>query len=238
MKIFTRLPLRKEQGKIEAMDNLLPYLKESATVRRIKKGGNVLFQGEIPRSVMIVRDGVVRAYTITSSGEERIVALYSKDEIVPLAWALDQAPNALFYYDALSEVRVLTVPKQVFLDAVMNNQDILRSMIRFVTDEYTALLFRITGLGQSRAIEKIGYTLYYLLFRYGVEKPGGTFAIDIKMSQTVIAALVGLTRESTTKNLKILKDKGIIDYTNSTYTVNKARLEGFLGEDAFRDLTL
>ena len=220
------------------MDNLLPYLKDSATVRRIKKGGNVLFQGEIPRSVMIVRDGVVRAYTITSSGEERIVALFSKGDIVPLAWALGEAPNALFYYDALSEVRVLTVPKQVFLDTVMNDNELLRTLVRFVTAEYTALLFRITGLGQSRAIEKIGYTLYYLLFRYGTPKTGGKYAIDIKMSQTVIAALVGLTRESTTKNLKLLKDKGIISYTNSTYTVNKTRLENFLGEDAFRDLTL
>ncbi len=220
------------------MDSLLPYLKPSATVRRIKKGGNILFQGEIPRSVMIVRDGVIRAYTITSSGEERIVALFSKGDIVPLAWALDQAPNAVFYYDALTEVRILTVPKQVFLDTVMNHRDILKQMLQFVTSEYTALLFRITGLGQSRAIEKIGYTLYYLLFRYGALKSNGTYAIDVKMSQTVIAALVGLTRESTTKNLKILKEKGIIHYTNSTYTVNKTKLENFLGEDAFRDLTL
>lgn len=220
------------------MDSLLPYLKKSATVRRIKKGGNVLFQGEIPRSVMIVRDGVVRAYTITSSGEERIVSLFSKGDIIPLAWALGEAPNALFYYDALSEVRVLTVPKQAFLNTLMNDKELLASMVKFVTNEYTALLFRITGLGQSRAIEKIGYTLYYLLFRYGVEKAGGKYAIDIKMSQTVIAALVGLTRESTTKNLKILKDKGVISYTNSTYTINKAKLESFLGEDAFRDLAL
>lgn len=220
------------------MDSLLPYLKESATVRRIKKGGNVLFQGEIPRSVMIVRDGVVRAYTITSSGEERIVSLFSKGDIIPLAWALGEAPNSLFYYDALSEVRVLTIPKQKFQDTVMNNPELLRSMIKFVTTELTALLFRITGLGQSRAIEKIGYTLYYLLFRYGIPKPNGRYAIDIKMSQTVIAALVGLTRESTTKNLKLLKDKGIISYSNSTYTINKTRLESFLGEDAFRDLNL
>ncbi len=220
------------------MDSLLPRLKDSATIRRIKKGGNVLFQGEIPRSVMIVRDGIVSAYTITSSGEERIVALFSKGDIIPLAWALGEAPNALFYYDALSEVRVLTVPKQTFLDTVMSDKELLAQMVKFVTSEYTALLFRITGLNQSRAIEKIGYTLYYLLFRYGIPKASGRYAIDVKMSQTVIAALVGLTRESTTKNLKLLKEKGIITYTNSTYTVNKTKLENFLGEDAFRDLSL
>lgn len=220
------------------MDSILSQLKGYSTVRRIKKGGNILFQGEIPRSVMIIRDGVVRAYTITSGGDEHIVTLLSKGDIIPLSWSLSQTPNSLFYYDALSEVRVLTVPKQVFLDTVVDSPEALTEMLNFVTKRYTALLFRVTGLGQSRAIEKIGYTLYYMLFRYGIEKPNGKYAIDIKMSQTVIAALVGLTRESTTKNLKLLKDKGIITYAHSTYTVDKARLENFLGEDAFRDMTL
>jgi len=220
------------------MDNLLLYLKPHATLRRIKKGGNVLFQGEIPRSVMIVRDGVIRAYTITSSGDERIVALYGKGDVFPLAWALGEAPNALFYYDALTEARVMSVTKQAFNDTILTHKELLMSMLKFTANEYTSLLFRITGLGQSRAIEKIGYTLYYLLYRYGVEKSSGNYLIDVKMSQTDIANLVGLTRESTTKNLKLLKDKGVITYKNSAYTVNKQRLEQFLGEDAFRDLSI
>lgn len=220
------------------MENMLQNLKPHSTIRRIKKGGNVLFQGEIPRSVMIVRDGVVRAYTITSGGEERIVALYGKGDIFPLAWAFGEAPDALFYYDALSETRLMSVPKQIFLDTIMEDKELLRTMLRFTANQYTSLLFRITGLGQSRAIEKIGYTLYYLLFRYGTPKGKDIYSIDVKMSQTDIANLVGLTRESTTKNLKLLKDKGVISYANSTYSINKTKLEKFLGEDAFRDLSL
>ena len=54
----------------------------------------------------------------------------------------------------------------------------------------------------------------------------------------MLAGLIGQTRESTAKNLKLLKDAGVVDYTSSTYTVNKARLEAYLGEDAFRNLSL
>ena len=54
----------------------------------------------------------------------------------------------------------------------------------------------------------------------------------------MIASLVGLTRESTAKNLKVLKDKKIISYTKSSYKINKEKLEAFLGEDGFRDLQL
>ena len=220
------------------MDTLLQKLKPVSLPRLIKKGSNVLFQGEIPRKAFIIREGVVRAYTITSTGEERIVAFYSKGDILPLSWLLGDTTNSLFYYDAVSDVRLLTVSKEDFHKIVMKDTELLAGLMRFLSNQYTALLLRITGLEQSRAIEKIGFTLYYLLFRYSVEKTPGVYAVNIKLSQIMIANLVGLTRESTTKNLKVLKDKGIIEYDHSTYTINKVKLENFLGEDSFRDMSL
>lgn len=220
------------------MDTLIQQLRPHSTMRVVKKGANVLFQGEIPRKVMIVRDGVIRAYTITSNGEERVVALYGKGDIFPLSWALGETTNTLFYYDAICETRLMTVSKSDFSSAIADNPAALNAMLRFVGNQYTALLLRITGLEQSRAIEKIGFTLYYLLFRYGVEKKPGIYTINIKLSQLMIANLVGLTRESSTKNLNALKEKGIITYSSSMYTVNKQKLEQFLGEDGFRDLAI
>jgi Mn-dependent DtxR family transcriptional regulator len=62
--------------------------------------------------------------------------------------------------------------------------------------------------------------------------------IDLRLSQTSLAQLIGQTRESTAKNIKILKNKGIINYRSSIYTVDKAKLEKFMGEDSFRDIDL
>ena len=109
-------------------------------------------------------------------------------------------------------------------------------MLQYSATLYTSLLLRITGLEQSRAIEKIGFTLYYLMFTRGKETKPGVFKIDVRLSHALFGSLVGLTRESTAKNMKVLRDRGIIDYASFTYTVNKAKLEGFLGEDGFRDL--
>lgn len=220
------------------MESFIQQLRPKSTMRVVKKGGNVFFQGEIPRKVMIVRDGFIRAYTITSNGEERVVALYGKGDIFPLTWVLGETTNTLFYYDAISEARLMTVTKADFMNILDTNQEAQREMLHFVGNQYTAMLLRITGLEQSRAVEKIGFTLYYLLFRYGTEKKPGVFTINVKLSQLMIANLVGLTRESSTKNLKVLKDKGIISYSSSIYTVNKHKLEQFLGEDSFRDLTI
>lgn len=220
------------------MDDLFRQLRPLGSFRTITKGGNVLFQGEIPRHVMIVRSGIIRAYTITSAGEERTVSLHGDGDILPLTWVLGATSNSLFYYEAVTDCRVFQVSRPTFNEFLNAHPERLRAMLNLTSTIYTSLLLRITGLEQSRAVEKIGFTLYYLLFTRGKEIKPGIYRIDIRLSHALFGSLVGLTRESTAKNMKLLRDRKIIDYASFTYTVNKSRLEAFLGEDGFRDLSV
>lgn len=220
------------------MENLLRTIQPFALTRFVKKGAILLYQGEIPRTAFIIRRGMVRVYTITTSGEERTIALHGKGDIFPLPWIFGEVTNTLFYYEALSDAELMTAPKTEVLNVVMNDSELMAVILKFSVNEYTALLLRITALEQSRAAEKIGLTLYYLIFRHSIEKTPGMFTIDIKMTQSLIASLVGLTRESTAVNLKLLKKKEIIQYGKFTYVVDKAKLERFVGEDTFKDLSL
>lgn len=220
------------------MEQLIHSLKPHSTLRTMKRGSNILFQGEIPRNVYVVRDGFVRAYTVTSTGEERTIAIYGKNDIFPVTWIIGETTQSLFYYEAMTDVRALTVTKDVFISTSKSDADRLQEMLQYIGNQHTAMLFRITGLEQSRAVEKIGYTLYYLLFRYGKQIDDELYRIDIKLTQSTLASLVGLTRESTTKNLNFLKDKKVISYSHSLYTIHKARLESFLKEDSFKDLQI
>ncbi|MDB5168339.1 MAG: CarD family transcriptional regulator [Candidatus Saccharibacteria bacterium] len=220
------------------MDNLLHSIQSHTLTRFVKKGSILLYQGEIPRTAFIIRRGLVRVYTITTSGEERTIALHGKGDIFPLPWIFGEVTNTLFYYEAMVDSELVTAPKAHILEAVANDPALTAAILKFSINEYTALLLRITALEQSRAAEKIGLTLYYLIFRHSIEKTPGLFTIDIKMTQSMIASLVGLTRESTAVNLKLLKKKGIIQYSKFTYVIDKAKLERFVGEDTFKDLTL
>lgn len=220
------------------MKQLISQLRKVGTPTLYRKGANVFFQGEVPRYALIVLDGVVKAYTISPEGEEVIVHLYGKGSVIPSAWVSDQASTALFNYDAVNDVRALKVRKSDFEEVIRNDQECRLEYMELITKNQAALLLRVTGLSQSRATEKICYTLYFLLFRYGLERGNDNYEINLKLTQGMLASLIGQTRESTAKNLKQLKDSGIVDYSSSTYTVNKRKLEAFLGEDSFRNLEL
>lgn len=219
------------------MRQLLAHLRTLGTPSIYRKHASLYFQGEVPQFLVYVLDGVVKAYTINAEGEETIVSLYGKGSVLPLAWVNGQAPTALFNYEAVNDVRVLKVHKSDF-EAALETPEFMREYIDFLASSQASLLLRVTGLTQSRATEKICYTLYYLMFRYGIEREDGMYEIDLKLTQGMLANLIGQTRESTAKNLKQLKESGIIDYTSSTYRVSKKKLENFLGEDTFRNLEI
>ncbi len=220
------------------MKSLIELTKDVNRIRFFKKGSTLLFQGEIPRNAFVVEEGVVRAYTVKTSGEESIVGLFTKGDIFPLPWLFSTTSNTLFYYEAIEDVRVTCIPKDEFHKALDQHPELMKELISFSITQYTSMLVRITGLSQSRAIEKISYIFYYLMFRYGIEGKDGNYKIDLKLNHSIIASLTGLTRESTTTNLGVLKEKGVLNYTRSSFSVNKRKLENFIGEDGFRELSL
>lgn len=203
-----------------------------------RKGASLFFQGEVPRHAVIILDGVVRAYTITAEGEEAIINLYGKGSILPVAWLNSQTSTALFNYEAINDVRVMKISKADFHKILDSNSEYQKEYIDYLSNSHASLLLRVTGLSQPRATEKICYSLYFLLFRYGIEREQDVYEIDLKITQGMLAQLIGQTRESTAKNLKTLKEAGIVNYVTSTYFVNKKKLEQYLGEDSFRELEL
>jgi CRP/FNR family transcriptional regulator len=212
-------------------------IKPHAQLKAFKKGANIFFQGEVPRKGVMVADGVVRSYTITTSGEERTIAFFTKDDILPLSWLMETTTTSLFYYEAVSDVRTFQFDRADFHTHILGDKDALLAMFQTLSKDQTAAMLRINGLEQSRAEEKVAFTLYYLVFRYGKKTDrDGWLDINIILRHSTIASLVGLTRESTTKILVKLQKLGIIEYKKGIYSVQKDLLESHIGEDSFRDI--
>jgi len=62
--------------------------------------------------------------------------------------------------------------------------------------------------------------------------------VDMKLTHSVIASLVGLTRETTTNELSKLKTQKVLRYNAHQYSIDKAKLERLVGEDSFEDVVI
>ncbi len=213
-------------------------IKPLSIHRVVRKGSVIIYQGEVPRSVFFVRRGIVKAYTLTNTGNEQVVSYFTKGELLALTWVFNKTSSSLYYYEAVEDCELYVLPRDDFHKLISENQDIKNLLFDYFVNTNSGLLLRITALEQQRAVEKIVFTLYYLMFRYGEQDEKGLYHITLKLTHNSIASLVGLTRETTATELSKLKRKEILDYNANEYVIDKAKLERVMGEDSFQDLNL
>lgn len=128
------------------METLLSLVRDHGTPKLFRAGSSLFFQGEVPRDVYIIQDGIVRGYSISSTGDERITALYGKADIVPLAWVLGGTTASFTYYQAVSDTRILAVPKTRF-DAIVGSQPLAaQKLIEATGREYAGSMFGLSVL--------------------------------------------------------------------------------------------
>lgn len=208
------------------------------TPRTFKPKTPIIYQGEAPRSGFFIRSGIVKAYTLQSNGEEQIAAFYGPGHFFPLPWLFGKISTAVYYYESVELSEVISVTRDDVENLIRPNQALKDSLLEHLIQDQAAYLMRITALEQSRAVEKILFTLYYLLYQFGRPLGNDEYTIDIHLTHATIASLVGLTRETTATELNKLKRKKILNYSKKQYTVNRVMLERALGEDSFKEIVV
>lgn len=199
--------------------------------RRINKNQIVLYQGEATTQYYLIKEGVVRAYSILENGSEVVVALYGPGDFFPSSAAASRAVVSVFYYDTMSPVVAETYPVEEF-SAVKDQM--FSEQPDYWAHRYLGALLHINALAQVTASKKVAYTLQYLAIRFGKELTGGVLTrIDLKLTQQDIASLSSLSRETVNIELSKLKEKGVISEKSKMYTVNTKALIRFIGDDAF-----
>src|SRR4030095_12689404 len=166
----------------------------------------------------------VKLENITGQGDERIAAFKLAGDMFPTTWSFKKAPSAFYYYEAQTDGEVYIAPRDELRQFVYNNKAALKTIADYYLSNYAGALMRITALEQPKAIDKVLYTLYYLMQSYGKESLRGTVKIQIQLTQQLMANLIGLTRETTAAELVKLKKQGILTYKGREYTVNRDKL--------------
>lgn len=207
-----------------------------AVIRQYQKGRTIFFQGEVPRSVLILKKGLIKVYGITSSGDQRTVTLLSVGDVLPMSWVTDSAPVCLYYYEALSDCTVLAVSKDDYNTELAANEGLRNQVLQNYISHYVGATMHIYALEQSHAQDKLSYLLQYLVARFGVTEADGRSKINLRLSHQDIAEMVGITRETTAVELHKLKKKGFISYQKFTYYVDVTKLIRSTGGDEFENV--
>lgn len=217
------------------LNEVFEPLLDTLIVKSFRQGSILIYQGEIPPSLYIVKSGIVKLYNITDAGDERIVMFKLPGDIFPTTWTFSRANSAYYYYEAQTDGEMYVVPRDSFNQFLEKNPKAYKIIAQHFLGNYAGALMRITALEQPKATDKVLHTLYYLVQFYGRETRPGMVQIEMQLTQQMIADLIGLTRETTAAELVKLKKMGVLKYKSRSYTIDREKLIQSIGEDNFSD---
>jgi len=220
-----------------AVNDLHAFL-EGYPTREFKKGEIIIFQGEVPRCGYVVKRGVVKAYNLSVSGDEKPVAFYTTDAVFPGPWVYGKLPNSVYYYEAFTPTVTLTaIEREDFTSFIKSRPELLYMELEHYLLDQLGTSMRLNALQHSRASEKLLYTLHYLALNHGRTVGPQKIEIVLDLTHQDFANLTGLTRETAATELNKLKRNGVINYGKQMpYRLDLARLMSLLNDQYIADL--
>lgn len=224
--------------KLNYQEDALQAIFERYPSRIIKKGRPLFYQGEIPRSALFIKSGVVKLYNISASGEEKIVGYEGHDALLPSEWLFSRSPVSLYYCDTFIDCEVASIPRDDILDLINNRNEISLALLDRYISMYIGSTMHLHALEQLRSGDKLLHILQYLVLRFGKEVSKHNYQIPLRLTHQEIANLVGLTRETVSTEIGKLKKSGILSMKDVYYIVDIDKAVRILGETDFNELVL
>jgi CRP/FNR family transcriptional regulator len=187
--------------------------------------GSMIMSPDVPAdSIYAIRTGFAKIYSIDGRGNERLLWIAGRYDIVPTELLFSTRTNVNYFYAALSDISAYKIKKSALLDYAKESPAIMTEIARSMSAHYDDLLVRIQAIEQPTLRSKVIETLCYLGERYSAGDSIQLEEIGLPLTHQDIANLIGATREATAVELKRLKDAGLIDYSRSSFTIHVTRL--------------
>ena len=202
----------------------LEHLSTLVRSRRYARGEVIFHQGDVGTALYVIRTGEVAIRLSSSDGKEVILALLDRGDFFGELALLDGEPRST---DAVAreEVDLLSLQREDFrrfLDARPQVALGLLATLSRLVRHVTQLVHDTTFLDARRRLVKV---LLELARGQGQPGPGGV-VIPQKLTQSELANLCGLTRESTNKWLRFYVREGLLSYEGGRITlVQPTRLD-------------
>ncbi|KTB49338.1 Crp/Fnr family transcriptional regulator [Dehalogenimonas alkenigignens] len=209
---------------VQAAEKLKAFFSQHRYLQ-YNKGELLLRAEDDPSGVYYLHEGVVDQYVISEKGDEFIVAFYEPVAVFPLAWAINGSPN-IFFYEALTASGLFRAPKAEFLKFIENEPQVILALLRMEISHTDELLSRTVYLTEGSVHSKLITVLLTGVKRFGKKTGANSATLEFKITETKLASTIGTTPETISRELKLLKESGLIQFNKNILTINDiAKLE-------------
>lgn len=163
---------------------------------------------EIVPGIFFIKSGFVRQSAISREGKELTLNIFKPESLLFFVLTLENRKSG-YSYEAMTHTQAYCAPFDETENFLLDRPQFMLKLLRRVGYGISTFNDRMESLAFSNAQGKLASTLLILAQRFGV-KDNGLIQIPLPLTHSDIANLVGLTRETTSIEMKILEKKMVI----------------------------
>lgn len=200
-------------------ERVLGTLVEDLRTREYKKDELLFRQGDESREVYIILKGKVRIYKISPSGSETSIDIFATDDLLGEFAALDNEPRSTAA-KAISNVSLLVMSQEHFMHHLQTIPGLAVNLARLMAGKLRWTAAYAESIAQFDAAGRLLHILLDNNSRYGEEvTPGKQYVLDLGLSQSDLASMVGARREWINRILSEWRRRGLLEFEQGTITI-------------------
>jgi CRP-like cAMP-binding protein len=202
---------------LAARFDVAAFLGSSGVARRVRdvrKGERIFTQGDPAESILYIQRGRVKLSVVSRGGKEAVVAVLGAGDFLGES-ALAGGPVRLGSATALESVRLLSIDKDTLARLLHEEHDMSDRFIEYMVSRNMRVEADLVDLLFNSSEKRLARTLLQLA-RFGRDEQ--PMRVLPKMSQEVLAAMVGTTRSRINFFLNKFRRLGFISYTSGRRT--------------------
>lgn len=186
-----------------------------------KRGEIIIRAGDAPRGIFYLKNGYVKVYSVSRSGEQLTLIIFKPGDIFPVSWAINSTKNE-YFVETMTPAVLWRAGVEEFLGLISNNPKVLFDLNRRMMERFLGLMKRMEYMVFGNAKDKVSSILLICAERFG-EASRGKAIIDVRLTHNEIANLVGMSRETVSIEMKKLEKKGLIGHLGRRIVINDER---------------
>lgn len=193
-------------------------LLDPARTQRFSKRAKLLREGEKPKFLLIVLDGLVGIYATHNGGETTIEVKSAGSALLLAAVMLNEVSHTSAR--ALASSQIVVIPAQHLRDCCKREPSIACAVIKVLAEQFIYSERTLKNMKLRSSVERLANWLLHA-------KQGPKGCIILPFDKRTLASCLGMSAENLSRNLNALKKHGVRSSGQKLFVEDRSALLEF-----------
>lgn len=190
-------------------EELLMNAAASCTVIDARADQDVVRQGQVLDGLYVIASGEIAIGVQNRDGRRYVRRYAGRDQVYGLVSMFDGKPTPQFFSTRVTS-RLIFVPKAVVLEALQRHPVLWWGVVDWWTEMHRGLLAGLHEMAFDTLRVRLVRSLLAYARQFGMHELPAT-PLELRINQEELARLLGMTRQSVSREVKGLERDGLIE---------------------------